>query len=99
MQTSPFDTYRGEELLPGITQKNDEEIATYIRATAQTLYHPVGTCKMGQDSASVVNSQLEVYGIQGLRVIDGSIFPTSISGNTNAPIIAIVEFAADLIRQ
>lgn len=99
VQTSPFDTYRGEELLPGITEKTDEEIATYIRATAETLYHPVGTCKMGQDSSSVVNSQLQVYGIQGLRVVDGSIFPTLISGNTNAPIIAIAEFAADLIRQ
>ncbi len=99
LQTSAFENYRGEELLPGITQKSDEEIATYIRATAQTLYHPVGTCKMGQDSTSVVNSQLQVYGIQGLRVVDGSIFPTLISGNTNAPIIAIAEFAADLIRQ
>jgi choline dehydrogenase len=63
MQTSPFDTYRGEELLPGITQKTDEEIVNSVRATAETLYHPVGTCQMGEDSTSVVNSQLQVHGI------------------------------------
>lgn len=76
----------------------DDEIRHVIRERADTVYHPVGTCKMGIDGMAVVDAQLRVHGIQGLRVVDGSIMPTLIGGNTNAPIIAIAEKAADLIR-
>ena len=69
----------------------------WIRAHAETIYHPVGTCRMGEDRGSVVDSQLRVRGIDGLRVIDGSLMPTVISGNTNLPIMAMAEKAAELI--
>ena len=85
--------FRGEEQYPGA--QSDEEA---IRNAAETLYHPVGTCKMGNDQEAVVDSQLHVYGMQGLRVVDASIMPTIISGHTNAPTIMIAEKAADLIR-
>jgi len=88
-----FVPFRGEEQYPGV--QSDEEA---IRNAAETLYHPVGTCKMGNDQEAVVDSQLRVYGMQGLRVVDASIMPTIISGHTNAPTIMIAEKAADLIR-
>lgn len=77
---------------------SDDEIRQVIRERADTVYHPVGTCKMGIDHMAVVDAELKVHGIQGLRVVDGSIMPTLIGGNTNAPIIAIAEKAVDLIR-
>jgi choline dehydrogenase len=76
---------------------DDAEIVQLIRNTAQTLYHPVGTCKMGTDNRSVVNSELKVYGIAGLRVADASIMPTIVRGNTNAPAMMISEKAAALM--
>lgn len=76
----------------------DAEIRNIIRERADTVYHPVGTCKMGNDPMAVVDAALKVHGIEGLRVVDGSIMPTLIGGNTNAPIIAIAEKAVDLIR-
>ena len=76
----------------------DDDIRQIIRNRADTVYHPVGTCKMGNDAMSVVNSKLQVHGIEGLRVVDGSIMPTLIGGNTNAPIMAIAEKAVDMIR-
>jgi len=76
----------------------DDEIRQLIRERADTVYHPVGTCKMGSDPMAVVDAELKVHGIQGLRVVDGSIMPTLIGGNTNAPIIAIAEKACDMIR-
>jgi choline dehydrogenase-like flavoprotein len=76
----------------------DDEIRHLIRERADTVYHPVGTCKMGSDPMAVVGAELKVHGIQGLRVVDGSIMPTLIGGNTNAPIIAIAEKACDMIR-
>lgn len=76
----------------------DDEIRHLIRERADTVYHPVGTCKMGSDPMAVVDAELKVHGIQGLRVVDGSIMPTVIGGNTNAPIIAIAEKAVDMIR-
>jgi choline dehydrogenase len=73
-------------------------IAAYIRQAANTFWHPVGTCKMGNDSLAVVDAQLRVHGVAGLRVVDASIMPTITSGNTNAPTVMIGEKAADLIK-
>ncbi|MDY6937363.1 MAG: GMC family oxidoreductase N-terminal domain-containing protein [Cyanobacteriota bacterium] len=97
LQAAAFDDARGAEFLPGINAKSDREIDEYIRDRTETLYHPVGTCKMGNDRAAVVNDRLQVLGTEGLRVVDASIMPTIASGNTNAPTIAIAEKAADTI--
>ncbi|MFY9585018.1 MAG: choline dehydrogenase [Candidatus Acidiferrales bacterium] len=94
-----FDTFRGAEVYPGPAAQNDEAIAEYIRETCETLYHPVGTCKMGTDAMAVVDPHLRVLGVEGLRVVDASIMPTIIGGNTNAPTIMIAEKAADLIME
>ncbi|MBR8829494.1 MAG: choline dehydrogenase [Gomphosphaeria aponina SAG 52.96 = DSM 107014] len=91
---SAFDEFRGEEVLPGLAG----DVVGCIRETAETLYHPVGTCKMGKEPMAVVNSSLQVYGVEGLRVVDGSIMPSIVRGNTNAPIMAIAEKAADLLK-
>jgi choline dehydrogenase len=92
-----FDPYRGPEMMPGAHVRTDDQIDAWIRKTAETIYHPVGTAKMGKDSEAVVDAELKVYGIQGLRVIDASVMPTLVSGNTNAPTIMIAEKAADMI--
>lgn len=92
-----FDEIRGEEMLPGKAVQTDEQLLAYVRDYAATVFHPVGTCKMGVDAMSVVSPQLQVQGIKGLRVVDASIMPTLISGNTNAACIMIGEKAADLI--
>lgn len=78
--------------------RSDEEIRAAIRARADTIYHPVGTCRMGSDVDSVVDTELRVRDVQGLRVIDASVMPTLVSGNTNAPVVMIAERASDLIR-
>lgn len=93
-----FDAYRGKPIFPAHEDLSDAELAEFVRAKAETVYHPVGTCRMGDDAASVVDPQLRVRGIDGLRVIDASVMPTLISGNTNAPTIMIAERASDLIR-
>src|SRR5580692_3137254 len=93
-----FQPYRGAELHPGSTVQSDQEIANFVRAEAQTLYHPVGTCKMGSDSTAVVDGSLRVHGIDGLRVADASVMPRIPCGNTNAATIMIAEKAADVIR-
>ena len=85
------------ELAPGTSQTTDDEILDWVRRAAETTYHPVGTCKMGLDPMAVVDPQLRVHGIEGLRVADASIMPTLTSGNTNAPSIMIGERAADLV--
>jgi choline dehydrogenase len=77
--------------------QSDEGIVAHIRKTVETIYHPIGTCKMGNDPMAVVNDRLQVHGITGLRVVDASIMPTIVSGNTNAPTIMIAEKAADMI--
>jgi choline dehydrogenase len=90
----------GEELLPTADIRSDAEITAWLREHVGTSYHPVGSCKMGRDTdrMAVVDASCRVFGIERLRVVDGSIMPTAISGNTNAPIIMIAEKAADLIR-
>ncbi|GAC1349976.1 MAG: GMC family oxidoreductase N-terminal domain-containing protein [Ktedonobacteraceae bacterium] len=97
-ETKAFAPYRDVETLPGSQTQSDKQIAAYIRNHVETLYHPVGTCKMGNDSMAVVDAHLRVHGIEGLRVIDASIMPTIVGGNTNAPTIMIAEKAADLIK-
>lgn len=98
LQASPFDRFRGAEVFPGSECQEEEEIAEFIRNSAETLYHPAGTCKMGTDSLAVVNSRLQVYGVDNLRVVDASIMPAVVGGNTHAPTVAIAEKAADLLR-
>ncbi len=93
----PLDRYRGDEIFPGAGAETDEEIVEFIRRKAETIYHPIGTCKMGRDDAAVVDPELRVRGLEGLRVIDASVMPTLVSGNTNAPTVMIAERASDLI--
>jgi choline dehydrogenase len=93
-----FDPYRGDEIFPGAEVQNDAEIIEFIRNKAETIYHPVGTCKMGVDELAVVDPQLRLHGIDQLRVIDASVMPKLVSGNTNAPTVMIAEKACDLIR-
>ena len=94
---SAFDAFRDDEIFPGKTTQSDSEIEQFIRNKAETIYHPVGTCKMGNDDSAVVDENLRVYGIDGLRVVDASIMPNLVSGNTNAPTIMIAEKISDAI--
>jgi choline dehydrogenase len=93
-----FDAYRGAPIQPPRSDLSDSELIAFIRAKAETVYHPVGSCRMGNDEASVVDTELRVRGVEGLRVVDASVMPTLIGGNTNAPTIMIAERASDLIR-
>jgi choline dehydrogenase-like flavoprotein len=77
--------------------QTDDQLREFIRRRAETIYHPVGTCKMGHDPMAVVDDHLRVHGLTGLRVVDASIMPTLLGGNTNAPTIVIAEKASDLI--
>jgi len=97
LQAEPFDEYRGEEVSPGANVQSDEQLIEHIRETAESLYHPVGTCKMGTDDMAVVDDRLTVRGLDQLRVVDASIMPTITSGNTDAPTTMIAEKAADYI--
>jgi len=92
-----FDRYRGKELAPGPAAMSDDDLTKWLRATAMTTFHPVGTAKMGNDPTAVVDSKLKVHGIEGLRVADASIMPIIPSGNTNAPAIMIGEKCAEFI--
>jgi choline dehydrogenase len=92
-----FDPYRGQELAPGPANVADADLVKWLRATAMTTFHPVGTCKMGTDKQAVVDAKLKVRGLEGLRVADASIMPIISSGNTNAPSIMIGEKCADFI--
>ncbi len=87
------------EIVPGPQVKTEEQLAAYARDFGTTIYHPVGTCRMGEDPAAVVDSRLRVRGMSGLRVIDASIMPTVTTGNTNAPTIMIAEKGASMIRE
>jgi len=91
--------YRPQELRPGDEVQSDEELARAAGDIATTIFHPVGTCKMGSDGAAVVDGRLRIHGLAGLRVADASIMPTITSGNTNSPVIMIAEKAADMIRE
>ena len=93
-----LDELRGKEFLPGSEVQTDEQLKAHINSYIQTIYHPVGTCKMGTDDMAVVDHQLRVHGIKALRVADASIMPTIINANTNAPSIMIGEKCADMIR-
>ena len=90
--------HRGRELAPGGAVRTDEEIVAWLRASAMTTFHPVGTCKMGIDPLAVVDASLKVHGLDGLRVADASVMPILTSGNTNAPAIMIGERAAEFVR-
>ncbi|SJM93017.1 Alcohol dehydrogenase (acceptor) (fragment) [Crenothrix polyspora] len=93
-----FDDIRGVELSPGINIRDEAGLADFVRRTASTTWHPTSTCRMGIDTTAVVDPTLRVNGVSGLRVVDASIMPTIVSGNTNAPTIMIAEKAADLIH-
>ncbi|MGE4069758.1 MAG: GMC family oxidoreductase [Lysobacterales bacterium] len=94
---SPLAPYAGDEILPGASATSEADLMAYIRRKAETIYHPVSTCRMGADQRSVVDPELKVRGCSGLRVVDASIMPRLISGNTNAPTVMIAEKASDLI--
>ena len=99
LQQPLFNSVRGKRLWPAEGADSDSALAEHIRRTSGTIYHPVGTCKMGKDNDkyAVVDGALRVRGLTGLRVIDASVIPLQITGHTNAPTIAIAEKAADLL--
>ncbi len=97
VEAEPMAALIADELKPGTVARSDDALLDYARSTAETAYHPVGTCRMGQDPNAVVGPDLRVHGIDSLRVIDASIMPTLTSGNTNAPSMMIGEKGADLI--
>jgi choline dehydrogenase/4-pyridoxate dehydrogenase len=98
--TPPLSEFAARELAPGPSVQSDEDLDAYIHASAATAHHPLGTCKMGAegDAEAVVDAQLKVFGVDGLRVVDASVMPDMVGGNINAPVIMIAEKAADLIR-
>src|SRR5690606_2856475 len=97
LEQVPFEPYRGEEIFPGADARDDAALAAFVRRKAETIYHPVGTCRMGGDPMAVVDSELRVRGLDALSVVDASIMPNLVSGNTNAPTMMIAERASDLL--
>ena len=97
LNAKAFSPFSKKEMIPGEIVKTDDQIRTDIQKRAESIYHPVGTCKMGVDDMAVVNPKLQVQGVSGLRVVDASIMPTLVAGNTNAPTIMIAEKAAAMI--
>ena len=93
-----MDAFRGEVIQPKDDVQTDDQIDAFIRQSVDSAYHPSCSCKMGEDSTSVVDSQLRVHGINNLRVIDSSVFPTIPNGNLNAPTMMVAERGADLIK-
>ena len=97
MAQPAFARYRGGEISPGADVQSDTGIDSWVRANATTVWHPVGTCKMGGGADAVVDNELRVHNIDGLRIVDASVMPEIIGGNTAAPTIMIAEKAADMI--
>lgn len=97
LQSPEMGKYQAKEILPGKSTDSDDELRAYIRSMTSAVHHPGGTCRMGTDANSVVDGELKVRGIAGLRVVDASIFPRVVSGNTNAPAVMVAEKAADII--
>jgi choline dehydrogenase len=93
-----FDRFRGEEIAPGKNVRSNDEIDAWVRETMESTYHPCGSCRMGEDAMAVVNSDLKVHGLEGLRVIDSSVFPAEPNANLNAPTIMLAERASDIVR-
>ncbi|WP_421709386.1 GMC family oxidoreductase [Algihabitans sp.] len=96
---APLQAFAAEEIKPGPEIVGEEELARAAGDIATTIFHPVGTCKMGEDPLAVVDARLRLHGLQGLRVVDASVMPTIVSGNTNSPTIMIAEKASDMIRE
>jgi choline dehydrogenase-like flavoprotein len=99
LATPLFARYRATEIAPGTGVQTDDEIADFIRSMSYTVHHQVGTCRMGSGPEAVVDPQLRLLGLSGLRVVDASVIPSIVGGNTNAVVVMIAEKAADLIRQ
>jgi choline dehydrogenase len=93
-----FDQYRDGEIQPGEQVQTDEQIDEFVRANVESAYHPSCSCKMGTDDMAVVDPETKVHGVDNLRIVDSSIFPTITNGNLNAPTIMVAERAADLIK-
>jgi len=98
LATRHFERFIESEFRPGPDVQTDDELLNYARQFGSTVFHPTSTCRMGNDPMAVVDPELRVHGIEGLRVVDASIMPTVASGNTNAPTIMIAEKAVDLVR-
>jgi choline dehydrogenase len=98
-RAAPLAPYIGEEYRPGDAAQSDDELLDFARNHGATIFHPSGTCRMGPDPMAVVDARLRVHGIAGLRVVDCSVMPTLVSGNTHAPVSMIAERAADLILE
>ena len=98
-QAKVFSAFLGEEFEASRGAVGDEDIASFVRKNAETIYHPVGTCKMGNDDLAVVDERLRVHGLDSLRIVDASVMPTLIGGNTNAPTIMIAEKASEMITR
>jgi choline dehydrogenase len=96
-EAPPLSGFIVREEFPGPQVRTDEELLEVVRQTGETVFHPTSTCRMGTDERSVVDSRLRVRGLEGLRVVDASVMPAVVSGNTNAAVIAVAEKAADLI--
>lgn len=98
LHSNTFGSFRGKEWWPGPAARTDEDCAEHIRQTSETIYHPVGTCRIGTDDLAVVDEELRVRGAEGLRVVDASVIPFQTTGHTQAPVVALAEKTADLLR-
>ena len=94
---SSFAKYRAVEFAPGPSVTTADELADYVRGASSTVHHPVSTCRMGRDAGAVVDAQLRVHGVDGLRVVDASVFPSIVGGNSNAAVVMAAEKAADML--